>query len=86
MSDSNGTAITEQIRVNTDALTLDDLVLLEDAAAGNTSMRELRDLFDRTIEGGAGKRKVKELRAIADALLVAVRVEMNPKAEPTTPV
>ncbi len=72
--------MSEPIRVHVDELTLDDMVLLEEAAGGKMSMRQLRDLLDRVVEGGAGRRKVTEIKAIAAAISKAVEEASNPKS------
>ena len=70
----------EPIRVKTDELTLDDLVFLEDMGEGRiTKMREIRDFFDRVVEGGAGKRKVRDMVEISKAILAKIQEESNPK-------
>jgi hypothetical protein len=70
----------DQIQVNADALTLDDLVFLEDMGEGKvTSMRAIRDFFNRVVVGGAGKRKISELQAISKAIVDKVGESSNPK-------
>jgi len=71
---------TTQIQVRTDALTIDDLVFLEDMGEGKVkSMRAIRDFFDRMVVGGVGTRKIRELVDISKAILEKVSEESNPK-------
>ena len=87
----NGTAKLV-VRVNTDAMTLDDYVFLEDVSLRGRpghSFREMVDFLDRLVErqvGADGKprswgqTRQKDLTALIGAVWEAVNAQGNPKS------
>lgn len=69
----------QEIRIDADKITIDDLVLLEDIGEGKASLRDIRDLLNRVVVGGVGKRRAGELRDLAEAVNKAVSELANPK-------
>ena len=78
----------ERIHVNTDVLTIDDMVFLEEMNAGTLyTFRQLRDFFNHVVvnEDGtpadAGKRSRKDIARIINAIWDAIIEDGNPKGK-----
>lgn len=80
--------VEEKWEVDAERLTLDDLILLEEAGEGRMKMRELRDLIARLVTNKTaeeiGKLPLVELRTRIDELGEAISEMMRlPKSNDT---
>lgn len=66
-----------EIEVNLDAMTLEDLVTLQKAAAGSLDWEALLTVLDRVVVGGARRLPVARLREITTALNDAITRELG---------
>jgi len=70
-----------KIEVNLDAMTIDDLVFLEEAGNAKVKMAELKAFLDRVVVGGVGHLPIKALKDVAEAITDAVQAEANPTTD-----
>lgn len=71
------------LKVDPTKLTIDDLVWLEDIGAGvkeGFSVRRLRDMLNRCVEGGIGHLPITDLRDVTAEIVRAVVAGGNPKS------
>lgn len=66
------------VQIDFDALTIGDLEILESARGGSISTKELLDLFDRVVVGGARSLPMRALPQVVEAIREAVDGAANP--------
>ncbi len=71
----------DELRIEADRLTLDDLETLDRAGAGDARWIEVMDLLDRVIEGGARGKDIPltQLPIIVERISEAVSGLFNPE-------
>jgi hypothetical protein len=68
-----------EIKIDLDKLTIGDIELLAKAGEGGADIKDMLDLLDKIVEGGARHRPITELRYIMAELNKLISEAMNPE-------